>query len=128
MKIFKQLIIILGFTLVGSLISYLFSLIPFNFPSSIIGMILLFVFLLIKVIKVESVNDVASFFVNNMGIFFVPASIMILDRIQVLSENWWKFLIIVMVGFVVSFTMTYYSVKLTLYIQNKIKEKKNTNV
>ena len=58
MKIFKQLILIIAFTLLGVLISYLLSLAHINFPGSLIGMILLFIFLLIGIIKVNSIDEV----------------------------------------------------------------------
>lgn len=124
MKIFKQLLIIIIFALLGTVISYLLSLIHVNFPGSLIGMILLFIALIIGLIKMDSVDNVGQFFIDNMGIFFVPGAILILDRLQVISDIWWKLIIIILGAFVISFIATYYSVKLTLYLQNKAKEKK----
>ena len=121
MKIFKQLIIIIGFALIGTLLSYLLSLINVNFPGSLIGMILLFVFLLFGVVKINSIDEVSKFFIDNMGIFFVPGTVMILNKLQLISDIWWKLLIIILGGFIISFIATYYSVKLTLYLQNKKK-------
>lgn len=123
MKVFKQLIIIIGFTLLGVLISYLLSLAHINFPGSLIGMILLFIFLLTKIVKVESIDEVSKFFIDNMGIFFVPGAVTILNKLDIISELWWKLLIVILGAFVISFTCTYFSVKLTLYLQNKKKKK-----
>lgn len=128
MKIFKQLIIIIGITLVGNLLSYLLSLIHVGFPGAIIGLILLFILLLVKVIKEDDVNLTASFFIDNMGIFFVPATIAILNHLQIISENWWRFIVIILVAFVVSFTATYYAAKLTLYLQDKYGRRKQKDV
>ena len=124
MKIFKQLILIITFTLIGELISYLLSLIIFPFPGSLIGMILLFVFLLFGFIKVDSIGAVGQFFIDNMGIFFVPGAVLILDKLEIISEIWWKLTIIILAAFVISFTATYFSVKLTLYLQNRKNMKK----
>ena len=124
MKIFKQLALIIAFTLIGSLISYGLSFTPVSFPGSLIGMILLFLFLLTGLVKVDSIHEVGQFFIDNMGIFFVPASIAILKQLQLISEIWWKLLIIILGAFVVSFTATYYAVKLTLFLQQKHREKK----
>lgn len=124
MKIFKQLLIIIGFTLIGVLISYLLSLAHINFPGSLIGMILLFIFLLVGIIKVHSIDEVSKFFIDNMGIFFVPGAITILNKLDVLNNVWWKLVIVILGAFIISFTATYYSVKLTLYWQNKYKKKK----
>ena len=124
MKIFKQLVLIIAFTLVGNLASYGLSLIGFSFPGALIGMILLFLFLLFGWIKVGDIHEVGQFFIDNMGVFFVPASIAILKQIELISAIWWKLLIIILGAFVISFTATYYAVKLTLYLQNKVKKKK----
>ena len=124
MKIFKQLVLIIAFSLLGILISYLLSLANINFPGSLIGMILLFVFLLIGFIKVDSIDQVSKFFIDNMGIFFVPGAVLILDKLEIISEIWWKLTIIILAAFVVSFTATYFSVKLTLYLQNRKNVKK----
>ena len=119
MKIFKQLILIIAFTLLGVLISYLLSLAHINFPGSLIGMILLFIFLLVGIIKVNSIDEVSKFFIDNMGIFFVPGAVMILNKLELISAIWWKLLIIILSAFIISFICTYYSVKLTLFLQNK---------
>lgn len=124
MKIFKQLVLIIAFTLIGSLISYLLGLIHFPFPGSLIGMILLFIFLLTGLVKVDNIGDVGQFFIDNMGIFFVPASIAILKQVELISTIWWKLLIIILGAFLISFTATYYSVKLTLFLQDKHRQKK----
>ena len=123
MKIFKQLILIIAFALLGVLIQYLLSLVNFNFPGSLIGMILMFIFLLTGILKVDSVDQVSKFFIDNMGIFFVPGAVMILNKLEVISAIWWKLTIVILVGFVVSFVSTYYAVKLTLYLQNRKKNK-----
>ena len=128
MKIFKQLVLIIAFSLLGVLISYLLSLVKVNFPGSLIGMILLFIFLLIGLIKVDSVDQVSKFFIENMGIFFVPGAVLILNKLELISAIWWKLTIIILAAFVISFTATYFSVKLTLYLQNKRKMKKEENI
>jgi len=128
MKIFKQLVLIIAFSLFGVLISYLLSLANINFPGSLIGMILLFIFLIIGVLKVDSIDQVSKFFIDNMGIFFVPGAVLILNKLELISAIWWKLTIIILAAFVVSFTATYFSVKLTLYLQNRKKINKEESV
>ena len=124
MKIFKQLLIIVVFALIGNLLSYLLSLIQFPFPGSLIGMILLFIFLLVGWIKLDSIDQVGQYFIDNMGIFFVPGAILILNNLQLLSTIWWKLVIIILAAFVISFTATYWAVRLTLVLQDKHRMKK----
>lgn len=124
MKIFKQLLIIIGFALAGTVVSYLLGLIHVPFPGSLLGMVFLFVFLMAGWIKAESIHDVARFFIDNMGIFFVPGAIGVLNNLALISAIWWKLVIIILAGFLVSFVATYYSVKLTLYLQNRYRQKR----
>ena len=90
-------------------------------------MILLFIFLLIGFIKVDSINDVSKFFIDNMGICLVPGAVTILNKLEVINEIWWKLLIVILASFIISFIATYYSVKLTLYLQNKKRMKGEEN-
>ena len=128
MRIFKQLVIIIGFALLGTLVSYLLSLANVNFPGSLIGMILLFIFLIVGIVKVHSIDEVSKFFIDNMGIFFVPGAVLILNKLELISTIWWKLTIIIFAAFIISFTATYWSVKLTLYLQNRKKVKKEESI
>ena len=128
MKVMKQLIIVIAFALVGNLLSYLLSLAHFPFPGSLIGLILLFVFLLTGLIKSDGISEVGQYFVDNMGIFFVPGTVLILNNLAILSEIWWKLTIIILASFIISFTATYWAVRLTLYLQDKHRQKKEASV
>ena len=66
MIIFNQLGIILGIWAVGELISSLISNI-ITMPGTIIGMIILFLLLQFKIMKEETIKDVADFLLGNMA-------------------------------------------------------------
>lgn len=86
MKIFNQLGIILGIWAVGELISSLLSNI-ITMPGTIIGMILLFLLLQFKIMKEETIKDVADFLLGNMAIFFVPAGVSLINSLGLITEN-----------------------------------------
>lgn len=93
MRMVKGIFIILLFYFIGQVISYLIS----GFiPGSIIGMMLLFVCLCLKVkgITVENVRDVANTFTKNMAIFFIPAGAGLLGSFGLISKFWMSILII----------------------------------
>ena len=123
-KIFKQLLIIIAFALVGTVLSYLLSLIHVPFPGSLLGMVFLFIFLCASWIKADDIHDVAQFFIDNMGVFFVPGAVAILNNLQLISAIWWRLVIVIFAGFLVSFISTYYCVRLTLYLQARHHQKK----
>ena len=86
MKIFNQLGIILGIWASGELISSLFSNI-IKIPGTIMGMIILFLLLQFKILKEETIKDVADFLLGNMAIFFVPAGVSLIKSLGLISEN-----------------------------------------
>ena len=86
MKIFNQLGIILGIWAVGELISSLLSNI-ITMPGTIIGMIILFLLLQFKIMKEETIKDVADFLLGNMAIFFVPAGVSLINSLGLITEN-----------------------------------------
>lgn len=111
MNIIKQIFTIVMFSFLGEFVSML---LPFSVPGSVSGMILLFITLHFNFIKMEQVEDVGDWLVNNMAIFFVPAGIGLMTNFDVIGAIWWQLIIIVLVsatlmmwfvGFVVQFVM-----------------------
>lgn len=76
MKYIKQLLIIFIFSFIGDVLNHL---IPLPIPASIYGMVLLFIALSTKLIKLKQVETTAEFLLSIMLIFFVPASVGIID-------------------------------------------------
>lgn len=124
MKIFKQVALIASFSIVGEIISWILTLLipSFFIPGSLIGMILLFILLKTKVIKYEWIDSVSEFFLSNMGFFFVPAAVSILEYFEVLAPIWPKLLLIITISFFITFASIGLSVKLTLYFAERKKK------
>ena len=70
----------------GELISSLLSNI-ITMPGTIIGMIILFLLLQFKIMKEETIKDVADFLLGNMAIFFVPAGVSLINSLGLITEN-----------------------------------------
>ncbi len=120
MKIFNQLAVILGLWAIGEYISSFIQNIVV-IPGSIIGMILLFVLLKFKVVKLENINEVSNFFLDNMAIFFIPAGVSLIKSLNLISEN----IIVLMITIVVStIIVMYVTGKLVdIMIDRKTKER-----
>lgn len=84
MNFIKQATILLGCLAVGEGVVYLTGI---KLPSSIIGLFLLFLILRMKIIKVSDVDGVSGFLIKNMGVFFVPPCIALLNYIGVIKLN-----------------------------------------
>lgn len=79
MKIYVQFMIILFFAFVGEGISTLGHL---PIPGSIIGLLLLFIALKVKLIRLRHIHLVGQFLLANMTILFLPAAVGIMERYQ----------------------------------------------
>lgn len=57
-------------------------------PSSILGMLLLTMSLQLGIVKLHHVDRAADALVKNLGFFFIPAGIGLMDCLGLLSEQW----------------------------------------
>ena len=120
MKILNQLAIILGVWVVGEYISSFIRNIVV-IPGSIIGMILLFILLKYKVVKLENINEISNFFLDNMAIFFIPAGVSLIKSLDLISDNVFVLLITIFVSTII---VMYVTGKLVdIMINKKSKEK-----
>ena len=95
MKYIMQFMIILIISFVGELLYYL---IPLPIPASIYGIVILFLLLEFKVIKLEQVNDTASFLIEIMPLMFVPAAVGLMDSYDILSKNLISYILVIVVS------------------------------
>lgn len=58
-------------------------------PSSVIGMVALAASLKAGIVELRQVERVADFLVHNLGFFFVPAGIGIMNCLGILQLEWW---------------------------------------
>lgn len=82
MKYLRQFMIILLFSLLGETLKYV---LPLPIPSSIYGMILLFVSLMTGIIKLDQVETVGKLLIEIMPIMFIPAGVKIMASWSVLE-------------------------------------------
>lgn len=76
MKYLSQILIILAFTAIGELLSYL---IPLPVPAAIYGLVLLFLALWTGFVKPTQVKEVSSFLISILTVFFVAPAVRILE-------------------------------------------------
>ena len=100
MKYIMQFGIIIGLSLIGEV---LHAVIPLPVPSSVWGMVLLFVLLCLKVIKLDQIEETADFLLSIMTITFVPVGASLITAIK--DEIFGIFAIII-VSTVVCFLIT----------------------
>jgi holin-like protein len=91
MKYMKQFILILFICFLGELCNYW---IPLPIPASIYGLIFLLAGLLSGIIKLEQVDETATFLVEIMPIMFIPAGVGLITAYSDLRPNLLAILVI----------------------------------
>lgn len=93
MKLYVQLMIIIMISLVGEGISSVFHL---PVPGSIIGLVLLFLALQFKLLRLRHISMVGNFLLANMTILFLPPAVGIMDKFQVIAPYLLPIILIVL--------------------------------
>lgn len=93
MKLFKEFLLIISFTYLGDILSKTLHL---PVPGSVIGMLLLFSALYFKVVKIDDVETVGTFLLDNLSILFLPAGVGIMVYFPVIKDHWFSLLIVIL--------------------------------
>ncbi len=72
MKYLKQFFIILAISFIGEILKYI---VPLPIPASIYGMVIMFICLQTKIIKLDDVKCVGKFLIEIMPVMFIPAGV-----------------------------------------------------
>ncbi len=112
----KELIIIFAVNYAGIIISTGLNL---PIPGTIIGMLLFFLLLYFKIIKVEKIERATSLLLLNMTIFFLPPAVKIMDNIQHLSGNFLKAVFIIILTTFLTMGITGKVVELMIKLMDK---------
>lgn len=115
MKIIKQIGIIFAVCWLSQVVE---QALPFAFPASVIGMVLLFACLVTGLLRIEHIQEKADFLLGNMAFFFIPAGVSIINYFDVLKSAAAQLVVICVVSTIVTFAVTAWSVKLTLRLMN----------
>ncbi len=91
MKLFREALIILGIYLLGELLSESLHL---PIPGNILGMVILFILLCTKVVKVDNISTVTIFLLDHLSFFFIPAGVGLMTSIGIIKSTWWQLLIV----------------------------------
>ena len=94
----KKLLIILFVSFLGELLKYI---IPLSIPASIYGMVLLFLALELKILKVSDIKETSNFLIEIMPLMFVPAGVGLLDSWGALQSIWIQVVVITLISTVI---------------------------
>ena len=116
MNYVKQFCIILAFSFTGELLN---RLLPLPVPASIYGLVLLFLALEFKILKVDHIREVSKCLIGIMSIFFVPSSVGFIDALPLMKIYGLQFIFIGIVSTVIVFAVTGQVTQLLMKIRGR---------
>lgn len=116
MNLLLQIAVLLAFLAIGEVIVWLTHL---PIPASILGMILLAAALKLRVIKLHHVERVSDFLTRNMGFFFVPAGIGLMNCLGLIKSQWLPIVVATVASTAIIIAVTGHTHAVTLRIMRK---------
>ena len=116
MKMMYQIGLLFGVCLLGQAVSVF---LPISFPGSVLSMIILFLLLFFRVIKVDHIRQKADFLLKNMSFFFIPAGIGILSSFDLIRSSILPLITVIIVTTVLTFGATALTVQGVIALQDR---------
>ena len=117
----RQCAILFGCLALGELVVHLTGI---KLPPSIIGMLLLTLFLKLGWIKLHWVQGMSDFLVANLGFFFIPPGVALMLYFDVIAAEFWPIAIATLASTVLVLTVTGWVHQLTRKYTHPHKEEK----
>lgn len=118
MKYLKQLAGIFLICVIGQFFS---DLIGNVIPGNVLAMILLFILLLSKIIKLEHIAETSDYLLANMAFLFLPPTVSIFFQFHLFKGIMFRFIIFCLVATILTSLSAGFTVKLVLKLQKKKK-------
>lgn len=116
MKYLKQFEIIMCISFIGEVLN---NIIPLPIPASIYGIVILFLCLELKIIKVEWVKETSKFLIEIMPIMFVPAAVGLIETWGLLKSSLVPYIVITFVGTFVVMIISGWITQLAIHFRRK---------
>ena len=100
MKYLNQFLIILGFTLLGEALQ---RIVPLPIPASVYGIVLLFLALCFKLIRLEQVKEAGGFLTSILPVLFVAPAVGILENWSLIRDALVPMVLLVLASTVLTF-------------------------
>lgn len=123
MRYVIQLFIIICFSFAGEL---LHSVLPFPIPASIYGIILLFLALELKLLKVKQIREVSTTLIISMPVMFVPPAVGLVSSWENIRENWAEYIFITFASTFVVMAAAGWTTQMVIRWRKKANKSANT--
>ena len=98
MKYIFQFLVIMVFAFIGEVLHHF---IPLPVPASIYGIVLLFLALEFRIVKVSDVKETSSFLIAVMPLMFLPPAVGVIESWDIIRGSWFPYAVVTLVSTVV---------------------------
>jgi len=109
-KVVLQMVFVLLLLQIGNLLSGVLDALIF-IPGSIIGMMLLLLFLVTGIVKTNYIEELSGFLLKHMGFFYVPLGVSLLKSMDLFKSVWIELIAILFISCI-----------LVMYVTSKVTE------
>lgn len=111
MKFIRQTLWIIFFTFVGEVLN---KVLPLPVPAGVYGLILMLIFLMRGIVRLDEVEDVGNFLLETMSIMFLPAAVGIMTVTKLLFPVLLPYTVIIFISTFLVISVTGLSAELIL--------------
>lgn len=86
------------FAFLGELLHHF---IPLPIPASIYGIVLLFLALETKILKVSDIKETSSFLIAIMPLMFLPPAVGVIESWNILRESWFPYVVVTLISTII---------------------------
>ena len=86
------------FAFLGELLHHF---IPLPIPASIYGIVLLFLALETKILKISDIKETSSFLIAIMPLMFLPPAVGVIESWNILRESWFPYVVVTLISTIV---------------------------
>lgn len=122
MRILRQILIILGVWLIGEFASRILHL---PIPGNVLGMLIMLVLLQTRVIRLENIIGVSTFFLDNLSFFFIPSSVALIVYYRQIGNQLLPAIASVVMSSILVFLITGLTTEWLLKLKRRRKESEN---
>jgi holin-like protein len=116
MEIIRQLGLVIAFGYAGELLAFF---LPVRLPAGVLGLLLVIAALTLGWIKPRHLGATADFISANMGFFFLPLAVTILQNYEAIRPLLFPLVIICLASTLITFAVTYGTVRILRILLSK---------
>lgn len=98
-----EFLIILSINYLGVLTEKILHL---SIPGTVLGLIFLFILLISKILKLNTIKTVGNYMITNMVVTFIPPSVKLLDVMEKLKDDFFKLILLLVVTTLITMVVT----------------------